>query len=53
MLPHLTEYVGVPSGLFDKVKVGQIFDEAKVKKTEKHRGVLLDLQNGLTAIAAV
>ncbi|XP_053407461.1 protein RRP5 homolog [Mercenaria mercenaria] len=53
LLPHLTDYVGVPTGLFGKVKVGQTIEEATVKKTEKKRGVFLDLQNNITGFAGM
>ena len=53
LLPHLVDYTGIPEDIFGKVKVGTTIEEAKVKFTEKKRGVFLDLQDGITGLATV
>ncbi|XP_060588543.1 protein RRP5 homolog [Ruditapes philippinarum] len=52
-LPHLVDYVGIPLGIFGELKVGDTIEEAIVKRTEKKRGVFLNLQNGVTGIATM
>ncbi|XP_052228949.1 protein RRP5 homolog isoform X2 [Dreissena polymorpha] len=51
LLPHLVDYAGLPTRLFDGVKVSQILAGAVVRHVDKTRGVLLKWEDRLTLFA--
>ncbi|KAL4232346.1 Protein RRP5 [Mactra antiquata] len=51
-LPYLTDYTGVPITFGDSsLNIGDIIDDAVVKRVDKNHGVYFDLKSGATGFA--